>query len=172
MRWLNRDRTEAYEGSMRHFLTALVGDRLKKQGFKAYYVARAGELDTKVPITEMGIKSLGSNVIGGLITQAGTPGSRWLQFNAVVMVQYLKDQEAPACARYLNTYAPSGRGRDIVPMGRNQKTWILFPRGFALIDDSGHVFPGTEGYPVAHSGYWGWVRFGEMLPADYIPTDG
>ena len=75
---------------MRHFLTALVGDRLKKQGFKAYYVARAGELDTKVPITEMGIKSLGSNVIGGLITQAGTPGSRWLQFNAVVMVQYLK----------------------------------------------------------------------------------
>lgn len=75
---------------MRHFLTALVGDRLKKQGFKAYHVARAGELDTKVPIAEMGIKSLGSNVIGDLITQAGTPGSRWLQFNAVVMVQYLK----------------------------------------------------------------------------------
>ena len=157
---------------MRHFLTALVGDRLKKQGFKAYHVARAGELDTKVPIAEMGIKSLGSNVIGDLITQAGTPGSRWLQFNAVVMVQYLKDQEAPAYARYVNTYAPSGRGRDIVPMGRNQKSWILLPRGFALIDDSGHVFPGMEGYPVAHSGYWGWERFGEMLPADYIPTDG
>ena len=57
-------------------------------------------------------------------------------------------------------------------MGRNQKSWILLPRGFALIDDSGHVFPGMEGYPVAHSGYWGWERFEEMLPADYIPTDG
>jgi len=167
-----RKREGAYQGSMRHFLTALVNDQLKKQGFEAYHVASAGEVNTNMPVAELGIKSLGSNVIGGLISQAGTPSTWWLQFNAVVLVQYRKDREAPAYDRYLNRYAPSESGREIVPMGKNQKSWILLPQGFALIDDSGHVFPGMDGYPLAHYGYWGWERFGEMLPADYIPTDG
>lgn len=162
-----KNRNDAYQGSMRHFLTALVNGRLEEEGFAAYHVDRPGQVSTTIPIAEMGVKSLGSGVVGGVLAPAGSDNTRWLSFSGVLLIQYKKDMEDPDYGLYLSEYAPSSR--TTVTTGRKQMSWIELPQGFALIDDSGHLFSGIEGFPIAHYGYWAWERFGEMLPADYNP---
>jgi len=165
----SKNRKKAYDGSMRHFLAALVDGRMKEEGFTAHHVDRAGQVSTKIPIGEMGITSLGSGEVSGVLTMAGSGSSRWLSFSRFLLIQYKKDLQGPDYDRYLRDFAPSRRGQGTIAQGRSQMSWIELPQGFALVDRSGHIFSGFGGYPIAHYGYWAWERFGDMLPADYNP---
>ena len=180
-RWL-RNRRRVYEGSNRHFLAALVADRVIQEGFKAYYVDQPGFTSKREPIDEeMEERNLMDEIVPQpqndseerppLLEDGLTDDTRTLRFAGFLYVTYLKEAAPTEYTAYLNKYGlQPDRLRSGLPSESSwipiQSSWITLPQGFVTIDAHGNEY---GDYMITRFGYWAWERLGEQLPYNYEP---
>lgn len=151
---LDRKRREAYEGSFRHFLSALVNEDLKRQGFKIAVVNSFEKNRIKSAIN-------GANVL------QNKGKYQQLLFSGFLEVTYV-DKEEIAYQRYLveknGTSVPNGF----------YKTDTRPQISFLQIVDYGigpRIISGKLKNPmsVVQHGYWAWKRTSDLVPSDFTP---
>lgn len=158
-------RNEAWKGSMRHFLRALVTDRVPQEGFDAGLVDAPGQVRGAEPVQEAGhsARTGASQIVFG----DRESDSRSVLFPDVLMVRYVKAVEPAEYARHMRSIAPDSplsAGRDAV-----QTSWLQLPYGLAIVDTLGNTVTDGSAFPLSHYGFWAWKRLGDLLPADWLP---
>ena len=176
-RW-RRNRKEAYEGSTRHFLTALTaleqatekarieGKRLRKDpideaGFKIYQVSEPGHISYD--------HWVGQDDLLEMVRPHADNETWTLSFIEPLLIEYHRAREAISYARYMVENGFRARnGRNAwgdIPVQEMQRSWmvLLQPQGVA-IDERGLE---QDLYAVKYFGYWSWERIAELLPYDY-----
>lgn len=155
-RWV-RNRREAYEGSLRHFLALLARDRYAYAGFEASVVGRPGGSAATGPGME--------NAVSALVESSDDDELVALRGPAVLRVVYNAFPEEGYGTYRRTVIGDRGYGRrggedDL------QVSWLSLNHRFALLHRSGRAF-GDDA--VVRHGYWAWERFAEELPHDYEP---
>jgi hypothetical protein len=152
-RW-RTNRLEAYRGSLRHFLTALVQKRLHEENFQLFQVARAG-MHRQIKTDPQSI-----------LKQAAQDFVHVLDFPDALYVLY----EGEARERGYSTYLIDTK---IIPQGRNitgssQYSWLTLNAGPVIFDTDGRL---RNPEVLTRYAYWGWEeRIAMMLPWDFDPN--
>ena len=167
-KWEER-RAKIYRGSMRHFLQALVSDRLEDEGFAVYHVTRRGQALIDRPIAEMNVANPDSESTARIVTPGSSPASRFITFSGALFIHNKRENVPQVYYRHLERLTLRARTNSNRRFGTSQLSWLTLPLYSAEVDTSGIVFSDVLGFPIAHFGYWAWERFGEMLPTDYVP---
>jgi len=158
------NRREAYNGSLRHFLSSLIRDELNEDGFAVYDVNAPGEYDLHRPIPEMiRLNSESSPPIMPVLVRNDSLGTYLFQFPATLLIIYLKDREPAAYSVMQTRNIARPRFDD------DQTTWIDLNESMVPIDTNGNLLFRGAGYPISTSGYLAWERVCELLPFDYNP---
>ena len=157
-RW-EAKRREAFMGSFRHFLLALIADRVEAQGFKTW--------------SRPGLSMAGSGMIGRrqmldqqrfpvepgeLISATEHPGEYELDFRGFVEIRYLGETEGRA---YLEWAERPGRGDS-----NYQTSWINLENGPTIVDYKGDTL---DPYGVTLYGYLAFERVANEVPKEYRP---
>ena len=187
--WQKR-RQEVYEGSSKHFLRAVLNNRLEEEGFRVLQYAiyqnpqRPTEeiIDSKIKY----FKELKTKAI-----QAGDSLSSWekkkrlkktltalmkfqLNKDDLVKLTDKKDTYALGCENdglYI-TYSKNHRFASPTPIERlnnlynKDVTLLTFNEPWGYFDNSGAFFNPNA---IVYSGAWSKRRMAELLPADYEP---
>jgi hypothetical protein len=146
-KWL-KNRRKAYNGSLRHFLYALLRNQLDQHKFEAYLMTPDPKIRNKTnqqDLTPFDVLFKGENDF-----------ERVLSFDNSIMVRYWGEREE----------ANFWRKRVINRRSRAQQSWIRLQEKATVIDTLGHVYSPTA---ILRAGYWGWERVAEMLPWEYVP---
>ncbi|WP_456425501.1 carboxypeptidase-like regulatory domain-containing protein [Rhodocaloribacter sp.] len=159
-KWEKR-RREAYNGSLRHFLTALVRDRLWDEGFmllseeKSQESVYAGVPGNRPATRVNGVKP------HEVLEAAELPFERRLSFPGYLKVIYFNEQPS---AQYLKfrEYA----ARRIRTSEDEQVSYIALNQPDVLITTDGLV---EDTYALTKFGYWYFERVAELLPMEYHP---
>lgn len=134
-------RLKAYNGSLRHFLTALVAGRTYEEGFEVRPAEVAGVVSRAEPLS--------SRDLARLLSADSTTASWRLVSVSPLQIRY--------------AYESSERpGR----LGEDQISWITIDDLFVDIDAQGRML---HSRPLTRYGYWDWERTADMLPSDYSP---
>ena len=156
-----KKRREAYNGSLRHFLSALVRDRLWEEGFLLLSEEESREaLYAGVPGNRPAARV--SGVKPHEVIEAGDlPYERRLRFPGYLKVVYFKEQPS---AQYLKfrEYA----ARRIRTSEDEQVSFIALNRPEAVFTTDGVL---EDTYAVTKLGYWYFERVAELLPLEYHP---
>ncbi|MBO6781274.1 MAG: carboxypeptidase-like regulatory domain-containing protein [Rhodothermales bacterium] len=140
-------REQAFRGSFRHFLLALLADSTKEQGFHVYRRPSLNDpnrASMRFPLAPE--RLLGKADTAGVI----------LRFNGFVEIIYEPELEEPAFLKKMGTFrAPAA-----------QTSWIRLSDGPTLIDWLGTV---VDPYGVTVYGYLAFERVGDELPKEYRP---
>lgn len=157
-RWESK-RREAFMGSFRHFLLALISDRVEAQGFKTY--------------SRPGLSMAGSGAIGRgkmldqqrfpiepgeLISATEHAGEFSLDFRGFVEIRYLGETEGRA---YLEWAERPGRGDS-----NYQTSWVNLENGPTIVDYKGDTL---DPYGVTLYGYLAFERVANEVPKEYRP---
>ncbi|GIV59029.1 MAG: hypothetical protein KatS3mg043_0118 [Rhodothermaceae bacterium] len=158
--WARRRRA-AYEGSFRHFLTALVRDRLWDEGFMLLSEEKARQ-------------SLYAGVPGGrpaprvsgvepheILFPGDLPFERRLDFPGYLKVVYFRERPAAPYLKFREFAA-----RRMPTSDDEQISYIALNRPGVLVTTDGIV---EDTYAVTKFGYWYFERVAEMLPREYHP---
>ena len=144
--WM-RKRLEAFHGSFRHFLNALISGRLNKEGFK---IKRTSDLPFKGNLI---VYSFDINP-NDLILPGGYDFEKMLTFDNYLEVQYTKEM------------VPSEYPEQIIEYWY-QTSWIKLQYSSSVkINTFGYLY---DPYAVHFNGYWSWERLAEALPIDFTP---
>lgn len=151
-RRVERNRLEAYYGSMQHFLKAVYDGKTVAEGFEMRRLFREKDPDRpgkfidrvdSIPITSIAIrKNIGTR--------------EYLEFSDHILVTYLREKESYS---YTN-----GLGRE----PRNNQTSIM-----RMAVDSVEIFENgslSDPFGILVEGYMGWERVGDLLPINYVPV--
>lgn len=142
-------RHQAFYGSFRHFLLALLDGRLREEGFRAVH---QHEIQTSGGRPGFRVRS------DRVLRDTETPGERALRFTNFIEITYLKEEEEAA---YLARLRPEQRRG-----GAYQQSWIKLTNGPTAIDQNGEP---VEPYGVTVYGYFAFEGAAEMLPKEYRP---
>ncbi|MEM9666453.1 MAG: carboxypeptidase-like regulatory domain-containing protein [Bacteroidota bacterium] len=160
-RW-TRNRERAYRGSPRHFLTALVQDRLWQEGFM--FIREGADLSSRYAGVTGGRP--GQRVFAvepAEVLQAGDlPFERRLGFEGSLKVIYGREGPSSAYLKYAR-YSSRGLRSD----GRQQESWIALNQPSITVTTDGHV---ADAFALTRFGYWYFERVAEMLPREYQPS--
>ena len=143
-------RRQAFHGSLRHFLLALLDGRLREEGFHALH--------------QHEIRTSGGGPPGfrvrphKVLRETETPGERELRFNGFIQITYLGEEEEPAYLGWLRPPQRRGLG--------HQQSWIQLTDGPTPIDLNGET---VHPYGITVYGYFAFERAAEMLPKEYRP---
>jgi hypothetical protein len=153
-------RDSAFYGSFRHFMLALLSDRVEEQGFKIYSRPASNGLSSG---GTGGMRSLQGNqrypIKTTEILKAGeAEDQRVLDFEGFVEIVYTKEEEAQA---YLDwSQRPPGS------RPRFRSSLISLERGPAVVDMKGDVL---DPYGVTFYQYLAFERVGDEVPKEYRP---
>ncbi|MDZ7344607.1 MAG: carboxypeptidase-like regulatory domain-containing protein [candidate division KSB1 bacterium] len=160
--WEN-NRAIAYNGSLRHFLTALCAGRLKEEGFAIWATKHFSDrFNYKVQADT-------------LLRPSSDPNERFLCFKNWLNVKYKKEKDdishqinlLLSKLSFPNPDHPDYWKMKIASKYKSQDSWIRIVNGDSLtITTTGLVVPGTADLLVA--GYWGWEGAADWLPTNYI----
>ncbi|SDF32742.1 CarboxypepD_reg-like domain-containing protein [Mucilaginibacter pineti] len=188
-----KKRKETYKGSAKHFYKSLIAGDFKEQGFDVYTVARENKpqfpdsnLISRLIVKDtLRIKNdtnsywqrqpppmanttekirliepkLNLNQISCPTDIKGIYGLRFDELLKYVMFVVYSKKSAPAAVfDFVNT-----RFQVTKPA-----SFIVFDKPYALFDSNGII---TSKGSISYSGYWSEQRIGDLLPADYLPTD-
>ena len=151
-RW-QQNRSEAFHGSFRHFMLALLGDRVEESGFVTYHRPPSRENLTG-SATPSGQRF--PLDITTIIKVGDDEQERILDFHGFVDVVYTQEVEDEA---YL-----AWRGRGGRPKYRS--SMILLENGPTVVDLKGDV---VDPYGVTFYGYLAFERVADELPKEYRP---
>ncbi len=151
-------RDSAFYGSFRHFMLALLNDRLEEQGFQIFSRPAA-----------RGPNGVGSqNILQGnqrypiqrkdILKDGDGPDQKILDFHGFVEILYAREEESRAFLRWSNR-PPGSRPRA-------QSSMIQVEKGPTVVDLKGDVL---DPYGVTFYGYLAFERVGDELPKEYRP---
>ncbi|GIV58366.1 MAG: hypothetical protein KatS3mg042_1279 [Rhodothermaceae bacterium] len=160
-RW-EQKRREAFMGSFRHFMLALLAGRTEKQGFQVYSRPTMGEQQRAVPAG-------GGSLLRGrerfpvdpatLLKPGEIPSEKILDVQGFLEIIFMGEKEDPA---YLEWSRQPGLGRK----PGFQTSWINLERGPVVVDYKGDV---VDPYGVTFYGYWAFERVADEVPKEYRP---
>ncbi|MBO6576328.1 MAG: carboxypeptidase-like regulatory domain-containing protein [Rhodothermales bacterium] len=159
-RWA-RKRQEAFMGSFRHLVLALLADRSERQGFKLYTrpsVSVAGESPRGQVAMLQGEQRFPIDNPGSLFKPGDAPDEYILGFNGFVEIVYLGEVESEA---YLNWQRRGRRAK-----ARYQTSWINLENGPTVFDYKGDF---VDPYGVTFYGYLAFERVADQMPKEYRP---
>ena len=144
-----KNRRIAFEGSLRHFLTALFRGSWKDDGFLINLMPEPNIHNTPINRTV-----LTPETIDLILSSKNSNEDRVLHYEGVLEVEYT--------CRILD------RAIDVL---RKQETnspvsWLQLNHESITFNSYGLV---KESMPTTMYGYWTWQRFADMLPLDYEP---
>ncbi|MFQ5569502.1 MAG: carboxypeptidase-like regulatory domain-containing protein [Rhodothermales bacterium] len=148
-RWAE-NRRRAYYGSFRHYLLALLGGRLKEEGFLTF---RRFSLDRLYSTrNRFGIDPT------RLLAEGPTANEKLLRFSGYLEVLYINELETEAFLSWM--------GRSPWGHQNNQRSWVKLTDGPTLIDHTGEV---VDPYGVTVYGYFAFERIADEVPKEYRP---
>jgi hypothetical protein len=161
-------RREAFLGSFHHLLLAMIADKVEPQGFKLFLRPNAGPPSASSMPTVGSPMQMGGQRYPISVDEIMGPGDvqveHVLDFNGVVEVVYLGEQQSEAYARWREQMS-GGRGfQRRGPRYQTSQFWL--ERGPATIDYKGDI---VDPYGVTVSGYFAFERVGDQLPKEYRP---
>lgn len=158
-----KNRLEAYRGSMRHFLAALNANRFREAGFLAELVLDMYQEKFSPNRAEIERHAL--------LSSGELPNEKVLNFKDFIEVIYT-EMEDPEYIDYrisrdlaLGLMKPETHVEAERP--RQQKSWISLNRVDVIMDTLGYI---PDPLSIKTYGYWAWKRVADMLPWDYRPS--
>jgi len=152
-------RREAFIGSFRHFMLALIAGRSEAQGFQTFARPSAG--------SKRGDAFAASSTIANqrfpiepetLLSPGEVEGEYILDFDGHLEIVFMGEQEDPA---YLDwSLRPEGSNP------RFQTSWTFLDHGPAIVDYKGDTL---DPYAVVFMGYWAFERVADDPPREYRP---
>lgn len=156
-----RNRLVAYQGSLRHFLSALIADKLWDEGFmlvrehmdfgRSYSGVPGGRPGRRVESVEA----------ADVLEPGELPFEHRLTFDGNLKVIYGREVPNSAYMRYIEYTSRGLRSQHY-----QQESWIALNQPSIVITTDGHV---ADTYAVTRFGYWYFERVAEMLPREYRP---
>lgn len=145
-----RNREQAFRGSLRHFLLALLADRVRTEGFRLYQISEG----------VYGFSTSSRDRITGrsLLQPADRPWLQHLNFDGLLEVIYSRETENQRYIRWLR-----GNRRTA---GRAQTSWLELNERPVTVDADGEI---VQPYGVTQSGYFAFSRLAEATPRQYRP---
>ena len=153
-----QNRKNAFVGSFRHFLLALIAGRTEQQGFKTYARTVMGDLSAG----EMGGRPTQGTRFPIDASEIFKPGDRpneyILDFTGFVEITFMGEIEDES---YLEWSRQAGRNP------KYQTSWIRLERGPTTFDWKGDV---VDPYGVTFYGYLAFERVADEVPREYRPS--
>lgn len=165
------NRLNAYLGSTRHFLAALVSNRHDEEGFQFTNVTEPGQM------VDFGQRTYLPKVLSAIHPSEIQPETTmaYLKFEGALLVSYKLEWEPKSYRAYLDVAGLRGRSafeeryHKLVERG-DQLSWLTLNTDSLLIDSHGVEF---DKYALERYGLWAWERLAELMPEDYVPpVDG
>ncbi len=149
-RW-EEARAQAYYGSLRHFLRALITNRLEAEGYSIAICPTREDLQRANGVRFLALPER-------LITPDDSAGVYRLHFRGYLEVTYWNEPEEEAYLRW--------RRRFTEPTG-TQRSWLKLSCPSVTVTPEGLL---REGTCITQMGYWAFERFAQALPEDYRPN--
>jgi hypothetical protein len=150
-----KNRLEVYHGSTRHFLSALVTDRMEQEGFYIDGVANLSNINNELYLMSLTTEDL--------IHPGDELFEYQLAFPDYVKVYFNREGEF----FHEGGYEVSG---DRIRVGRHRDTRqisvIEMNIPSVIVNTTGHLY---DPYALTTYGYWASERVAEELPLDYTP---
>ncbi len=146
------NRKEAFLGSFKHFLLALLDGTTHEEGFRLKQIPSIE--DIRNPNRRFRIEPR------ELLRPGEEVGDKLLAFRGVIEITYINELEGQD---YLNWQGVSPHRRR-----QNQRSWIRLTSGPTLIDPIGEI---VDPYGVTVYGYYAFQRVSNDLPKEYRITD-
>lgn len=150
----DKNRLKTYQGSLRHFLAALISGRHRKEGFLVYNVSDLWRDEDEVYTKRITAEDV--------LSPGDMPYERKLSFPNYLKIVYTKER---ASNEYIHTMGLEHNVRFEKNKNKHQISWLKLERDSVTVNVSGHVY---NTYAVTTYGYWAWERFGDTLPLDFI----
>lgn len=153
-------RDSAFYGSFRHFMLALLSDRVEEQGFKMYSRPASNGLSSG---GTGGMRTLQGNQRfpvkrSDILKDGDASDQKVLDFDGFVEIVYTKEAEDPSYLEW------SGRPPGSRP--RFRTSLISVDKGPAVVDMKGDVL---DPYGVTFYQYLAFERVGDEVPKEYRP---
>lgn len=142
------NRKEAYLGSFKHFLLALLDGRSHDEGFRIMQIPSVE--DIRNPNRRFRIEP------EDLLKPGEETGDQLLAFRGVIEITYMHELEGED---YLKWQGASPHRKR-----QNQRSWIRLTSGPTLIDPIGEI---VDPYGVTVYGYYAFERVANDLPKEY-----
>lgn len=142
------NRKEAYLGSFKHFLLALLDGSTYEAGFRLKHIPSVD--DIRDPNRRFSIKP------DNLLRAGEHPGDLLLAFRGVIEITYVNEYEGPDYQKWQGS-SPHRRQQ-------HQRSWIRLTTGPTLIDPIGEI---VDPYGVTVYGYYAFERVANDLPKEY-----
>jgi len=157
-RWKQK-RREAFMGSFRHFLLALISGRTEAQGFKTFTRPSIGGAagDTFSRNSTMSDQRFPLDP-ASIIKPSDVPNEYVLEFDGHMEILYMGEKEAEA---YLDWSMRPARSNP-----RFQTSWTILDHGPAVVDYKGDTL---DPYSVVFMGYLAFERVADEPPKEYRP---
>ena len=148
-RW-EENRREAFYGSLRHFLLALIRDRVEEEGFVLY----------RVQESISGIVSENRFRISPdrIIEQGEESFLFEMTFNGRLEITYTREEVDP---RYMQWVRDTGQS-----LPASQVSWLELNERPITIDANGEII---EPYGATQMGYFAFQRLADLTPREYRP---
>jgi hypothetical protein len=153
-----KERRLSFIGSFRHFMLALLANKVEEQGFLTYGRTTMAESGTVGTIP--GSPTAGSRFpldAQEILHPAPSPNERTLDFDGFVEITFKGEVEDESYLKW------SGRGQH---SPKFQTSWIRLERGSTLVDYKGDVL---DPYGVTFYGYLAFERVADEVPKEYRP---
>jgi len=152
---INKNRVEAYNGSLAHFLRSFLEKRLRTEGFEVDTLTESPFSGNKVYLDKVNANSFGRAVVN--IGEAELYLPCWMR------VSYKNEYELPSIVNILK------KQFGIKEDGAKQVSYLSINSRPLLTSPSGYLyFPQS----VIRYGHMAFDRVAEMLPMDYLPDNG
>lgn len=148
-RW-ERNRREAFYGSLRHFMLALLSDRVQEDGFVLYNV--------KENMSGFSSERRFRISPDRLIRQGDENFLFRMRFSGRLEIIYTREQEDWRYAEWLRNLQ---RGR-----GGSQVSWLELNERHITVDADGEIL---EPYGATQMGYFAFRRLADLTPREYRP---
>lgn len=157
---IKKERKKNYLGSWNHFKKSLLGNRLRKDGFRVYEAKN---------ISNVNYKKLKELTEGDLVV---FKGDHWeLEFNNYLVVVYGKEKESmnflldgQFASVIYGDYIDDNKVLNRTPS--KQISLLKLLHGPVRIDLNGQV---VDRFALSTFGYWSWERLANLVPINYDP---
>jgi hypothetical protein len=160
------NREDAYEGSRRHFLRALMSGNMKQEEWAAWFVGGPGAADDHSPVKEAGLKSVYGEPLP-ILYEDERPGVGRIDWSGWVRIQYFGNGGDGRWPQFIDRFWPVSDLSEVLASEMNV-TFVELPTYQAFIDETGVILP-SEGPATNEIGYWTFFRLADMLPLDWMP---
>ncbi|MDX1943342.1 MAG: carboxypeptidase-like regulatory domain-containing protein [Saprospiraceae bacterium] len=155
-RW-EKNRKEAYQGSVMHFIRSLYHNTLKEEGFELSEIVKKTEQSGNVFMMRMTEDPIHRDAV---ITQEDSAEFLRFQADSRIQVRYTGEPESTA---YFEQHQHIMRSN--VQRAKFQTSGITLDANFVRIYSDGQVHDGVD---MLIDGYFAWEKIAKMLPYDYI----